>query len=340
MKTMTLGKTNLVVPQLAFGALPIQRTETTLAVRLLRKAYDGGIRFFDTARAYSDSETKLGLAFQGIRRNLVIATKTWASDAKTAREHVETSLRELRTDYLDIVQLHNPETVPDPADESTAYAALAEAKRRGLVRHIGISNHRAALARQAVLSGLFETLQFPFSHISSPEDLALIDLCRQENVGLIGMKALCGGLVTNIPAAYAFLRQFDNLAPIWGIQHEWELDQFLALEQDPPALTADLQQAIDADRRDLAASFCRGCGYCLPCPADIPIPMAARMSFLLRRAPYRQFLTGDWPEKMGRIRNCTDCRSCAGKCPYGLDTPTLLKSMLKDYEEFAAAHAE
>jgi uncharacterized protein len=206
------------------------------------------------------------------------------------------------------------------------------------VRHVGLSNHRAALSRQAVASGLFETLQFPLSHISSPDDLAIIDLCRQHNIGLIGMKALCGGLVTNIPAAFAFLRQFDNLAPIWGIQHEWELDQFLALENNPPPLTADLQKAIEADRRDLAASFCRGCGYCLPCAADIPIPMAARMYHLLRRAPYRQFLSDDWREKMHRIRNCTHCGNCAKKCPYGLDTPALLESMLEDYEQFAAAH--
>jgi predicted aldo/keto reductase-like oxidoreductase len=146
-------------------------------------------------------------------------------------------------------------------------------------------------------------------------------------------------MITNIRAAFAFFRQFDNPVPIWGMQHEHELDQFLALEQNPPALTAELQQAIEADRRDLAASFCRGCGYCLPCPADIPIPMAARMSFLLRRAPYQQFLTADWQQKMHRIDNCTDCHSCAGKCPYGLDTPNLLKTMLQDYKAFAAAHA-
>lgn len=338
MKTVTLGKTNLVVPQLAFGALPIQRTEMDVAVRILRKAYDSGITFFDTARGYSDSEAKLGRAFAGVRQHVVIATKTWASDAKTARELLETSLRELRTDYLDILQLHNPEALPDPADETTAYAALVAARRQGLVRHIGLSSHRAPLARQAVLSGLFETLQFPLSHISSPDDLSLIDLCRRHNVGLIGMKALCGGLITHIPAAFAFLRQFDNLAPIWGIQHEWELDQFLALEKDPPALTPELQQAIEADRKDLAASFCRGCGYCLPCPADIPIPMAARMSFLLRRAPYRQFLSDDWRQKMHRIENCTECRQCADKCPYGLDTPALLKGMLRDYEAFVAEH--
>ncbi|MGE5610754.1 MAG: aldo/keto reductase [Bacillota bacterium] len=339
MKTVTLGRTNLVVPQLGFGALPIQRTEIAQATRILRKAYDHGITFFDTARAYSDSEEKIGQALADVRQHLVIATKTGASDATTARHHLETSLKNLRTDYIDIVQLHNPESVPDPSDSNSAYAALLAAKRQGLIRYIGISNHRATVARQAVLSGLFDTLQFPLSHISSPEDCSLIELCHQHNIGLIAMKALCGGLITNIPAAFAFFRQFDNVVPIWGIQHERELDEFLALEKHPPQMTPDLRRAIEADRRDLAASFCRGCGYCLPCPAEIPIPMAARMYWLLRRAPYRQFLTDTWQQQMHRIDNCTECRHCANHCPYGLDTPGLLKSMLKDYQEFAQAHA-
>ena len=338
MKSVKLGRTELVVSQLGFGSLPIQRASLADAVRILRKAYHSGITFFDTARAYSDSEEKLGEALSDVRAQIIIATKTHAADATTARQHLETSLKNLRTDYLDIVQLHNPEAVPDLNDAKSPYAALLEAKRQGLVRHIGFTNHRLAVARQAVLSGLFDTLQFPLSHISSPEDRSLIDLCRQHNVGLIAMKALCGGLITNIPAAFAFFRQYDNVVPIWGIQHERELDEFLALESTPPTLSPQLQQAIEADRRDLSGTFCRGCGYCLPCPADVPIPMAARMSFLLRRAPHQQFLTPDWQEKMHRIEKCTECRSCAAKCPYGLDTPTLLKAMLKDYEEFALAH--
>ncbi|HEY1405413.1 MAG TPA: aldo/keto reductase, partial [Spirochaetota bacterium] len=265
MKMITLGRTGLRVPQLSFGALPIQRTEMTDAVKILRKAYDNGIRFFDTARMYSDSEVKLGAALSGVRKEIIIATKTMAVDAKTAREQLETSLANLRTDYIDIMQLHNPDKCPDPSDKDSAYAALIKAKEEGLVRYIGMTNHRASVAREAVSSGMFDTLQFPLSHISSDEDLAIIELCRSHNVGVIAMKALCGGLITNIPAAFAFFRQYDNVAPIWGIQHEEELDEFLALEKNPPALTDDLRSAIEADRKDLASTFCRGCGYCLPC---------------------------------------------------------------------------
>jgi predicted aldo/keto reductase-like oxidoreductase len=159
------------------------------------------------------------------------------------------------------------------------------------------------------------------------------------DIGLIAMKALCGGLLANIPAAFAFFRQYDNVLPIWGIQHEEELDEFLLLEADPPVLSAELQRDIEADRSALQSEFCRGCGYCLPCPNDIPINMAARMGFLLRRAPYQQFLTPEWQEKMRRIESCTNCGSCIRKCPYGLDTPNLLKRMLADYDKFAAEHA-
>lgn len=339
-----LGRTNLVMPQLGFGALPVQRTATDEAVRILRRAFEAGIRFFDTARAYSDSEEKLGLALADVRDQIVIATKTVATTAAAAREHLEISLAKLKTGYIDLIQLHNPEGLPTVGDTGSAYAALVEARRQGLVRHIGITCHKRSVAMAAAASGLFDTIQFPLSHISTPEDLRLVAECRRHDVGLIAMKALCGGLITNIKAAFAFFRTLDNVVPIWGIQHMRELEEFLALQQQPPALDDELARAIEKDREELAGSFCRGCGYCLPCPADIPIHWAARMSLLLRRAPAQQFLTSDWREKMNRIDACTNCGECATRCPYGLDTPALLKTVLADYrkisQQFAANNGQ
>ncbi len=338
MKTVVLGRTGLVVPQLGFGALPIQRVPVAEAVLLIRKAIASGVTFFDTARAYSDSESKLGQALAGERLSVVLATKTTAKDALAAREHLETSLRHLQTDYVDIAQIHNADAVPDPSDEGSAYFALRKAQREGLVRFVGLTTHRLSVARDAARSQLFDTIQFPLSHISTPEDLSLVGLCSDNRVGLIAMKALCGGLLTHVRAAFAFFRQFDSVVPIWGMQSARELDEFVELERNPPTMEVLLQRAIECDRRDLAGSFCRGCGYCLPCPAEIPIPMAARMAFLLERAPYRPFLSDEWKAQMGRIRDCTHCGACATRCPYGLDTPTLLTSMLKSYETFVAAH--
>ncbi|HUV40052.1 MAG TPA: aldo/keto reductase [Planctomycetota bacterium] len=336
MERMRLGRTGLEIGRTGFGALPIQRVSFDEAASLLRRAHDAGVTFFDTARGYSDSEEKIGRALADVRDDVVIATKSWADDRTSLLEQLETSLRNMKTDYVDILQLHGPKTLPDPDDPESSWAGLTEAKRKGMIRFIGISNHRLSVAREAVLSGRFDTLQFPLSAISSPDDLALVELCREHDVGLIAMKALCGGLLTDAPAAFAFLRQFDNVVPIWGVQRMHELEQFLELEADPPTLDAGMRERIERDRVALSGDFCRGCGYCLPCPADIPIPMAARMAYLMRRAPTENFLTPEWREKMLRIETCTECGECRERCPYGLDAPALLVKMLDDYRGFLA----
>ena len=218
------------------------------------------------------------------------------------------------------------------------YEVMLEAKRKGFIRHIGITNHSCENGRKAVLSGLYETLQYPFNHISSEEDHELVMLCREKNVGFIAMKALSGGLITNAENAFCYLWQYPHVVPIWGIQRMEELEQFIELEKNPPVLDEKRRQLIEQDRKELSGSFCRGCGYCMPCPADIPISNAARMKFLLRRAPYQQFVTKEWQEKMELIENCTECRQCSEKCPYHLDTPSLLRDMLADYREFVKIH--
>ncbi|HUU43841.1 MAG TPA: aldo/keto reductase, partial [Planctomycetota bacterium] len=217
MERMRLGRTGLEIGRTGFGALPIQRVSFDEAASLLRQAHDAGVTFFDTARGYSDSEEKIGRALADVRDDVVIATKSWADDRTSLLEQLETSLRNMKTDYVDILQLHGPKTLPDPDDPESSWAGLTEAKRKGMIRFIGISNHRLSVAREAVLSGRFDTLQFPLSAISSQDDLALVELCREHDVGLIAMKALCGGLLTDAPAAFAFLRQFDNVVPIWGV---------------------------------------------------------------------------------------------------------------------------
>jgi aryl-alcohol dehydrogenase-like predicted oxidoreductase len=339
MQKTRLGKTGLQVTRTAFGALPIQRLNEEDAVNLLRKAYEAGINFFDTARGYTDSEEKIGHALSDVRHNIIIATKSGATDRKTIRKDLETSLSKLKTDYIDLFQLHNPACMPDPDDMDGAYQALADAKREGLVRHIGMTNHRLDLAMKAVASGLFETIQFPLSSLSSGQDLSLVAACDMQDVGFIAMKAMSGGLITNAASSFAFLRQYGNVVPIWGMQRISELEEFIALEQDPPKLDREMLSIIDKDRLELAGSFCRGCGYCLPCPAGIPIPLAARMSFLLRRAPYQGFITAQWQEQMDRIEGCQHCGQCIRQCPYSLDTPEILTTMLADYRSFLASHS-
>ncbi len=333
MDTIRLGKTNLTVSKNGFGALPVQRVSMEEAAKLLRKAYDHGINYFDTARAYTDSEAKIGYALHDVRENIVISTKTTALKAEDFWKDLHTSLETLQTDYIDIYQFHNPSFCPKPGDGSGLYEAMVEAKVKGMIRHIGITNHRLALAEEAVLSGLYETLQFPFSYLASDKDLALVRLCEEKDVGFICMKALSGGLITHSDAAYAFLRRYP-VAPIWGIQREKELDEFLSYQDNPPELTDALQAIIDHDRGELVGDFCRGCGYCMPCPAGIEINTCARMSLMIRRSPTAALLNEKSQAMMKKIEGCLHCGRCKTKCPYGLDTPTLLERNYEDYKTF------
>lgn len=336
MKEITLGTTGITVPQNAFGALPVQRVDMDTAVKLLQKAYHGGMRFFDTARAYSDSEEKLGRAFSGMRENIFIATKTHATTPEGFWADLDTSLRNLQTDYIDLYQFHMPQKCFRPGDGTGMYECMLEAKAQGKIRHIGMTNHRIQVAMEAVESGLYETMQFPFSYLASEKELQLVRACREQNMGFIAMKALAGGLITNSAAAFAYISQFDGVLPIWGIQREHELDEFLSYMNCPPELTADLQAVIDHDRTELVGDFCRGCGYCMPCPMGIEISSCARMSLMLRRAPSAMNLTEQAQEMMRKIETCLHCGKCSSRCPYELDTPALLQKNYEDYKNVLA----
>ena len=333
MAKVTLGRTGITVEKNAFGALPIQRIGMQEAVSLLRRAYDRGMTFFDTARFYTDSEEKLGAAFEGMREKVCIATKTGAVTGEEFWKDLHTSLGNLRTDYVDLYQFHNPAFYPKPGDGSGLYEAMLEARDKGMVRHIGITNHRLNIAQEAVESGLYETLQFPFCYLATEKDIALVEKCQRAGMGFIAMKALSGGLITNAAAAYAFLAQYDNVLPIWGVQRREELDEFLSYIENPPEMTEELAAVIKKDREELLGDFCRGCGYCMPCPVGIEINNCARMSLLIRRSPSAAQLTPQAREKMKKIEECLHCGSCKSKCPYGLDTPALLEKNYRDYCE-------
>jgi len=334
MEMVTLGSTGITVNKNAFGALPIQRVSDDYAVMLLKKAYDAGVRFFDTARSYTDSEHKVGLAFGNMREKVFISTKTNATTLEQFWSDLETSLSHLG--YIDIYQFHNPAFCPKPGDGTGLYEAMLQAKAEGKIRHIGITNHRLSVAKEAIESGLYETLQFPFCYLATEQDIEIVELCKKANMGFLAMKALSGGLITNSRAAYAFQARYDNVLPLWGVQREHELDEFLSYIDNPPVMDEELAAFIENDRKVLSGDFCRGCGYCMPCPVGIEINNCARMSLLLRRSPSANNLTPAWQEKMAKIENCLHCGQCAAKCPYGLDTPALLAKNYADSREVLA----
>ena len=330
MKTVTLGQTGITVPQNAFGALPIQRISTADAVMLLRKAYDGGMRFFDTARAYTDSEEKVGIAFERMRDKVFISTKTGATTKEKFWEDLETSLRLLKTDYIDIYQLHCAVKCYGEGDD--LYECMKEAKKQGKIRHIGITAHKIGVAEDIIKSGLYETLQFPFSYLASDRDIKLVQDCEKAGMGFIAMKGLSGGLLTDSKACMAFMSEFSVL-PIWGIQKDAELDEWLSFFENEAVMTGEIKAFIENDRKQLLGDFCRGCGYCMPCTADIMINQCARMSQMIRRAPSKNWLTDFWKKEMLKIESCVECGICKTRCPYELDIPNLLKKNLKDYKE-------
>jgi aryl-alcohol dehydrogenase-like predicted oxidoreductase len=333
MDTIRLGRTNLIVSKNGFGALPVQRVDMDEACKILREAYAGGINYFDTARFYTDSEAKIGAALSDVRDKIIISSKTMATDVEGFWRDLETSLNELKTDYIDIYQFHNPPFCPKLNDGTGLYEAMLEAREKGMIRHIGFTNHRLNVAEEAVLSGLYETLQFPFSYLAGEKEEALVKLCESNDVGFICMKALAGGLITRSDVAYAFLAQYP-VAPIWGIQRLSELQEFLAYNDNPPSLTEDMLKFIEQEREELSGEFCRGCGYCMPCPVGIDISNCARMSLMIRRAPVAAQLTENMREKMAQTEKCLDCGKCKAKCPYGLDTPALLRKNYEDYKTF------
>lgn len=330
-----LGRTGLMVSRVSMGCIPIQRLSHEDAAALLRRAFDAGVNFFDTAHVYTDSEEKIGAAFAGIpRSDYVIATKTMSDSYEKTMSQLEESLRRLRTDYIDLYQWHNPETFDGKSflEGRGPYQAMLDAQKAGKVRFLGITNHHIARAHVAIDCGAFDTLQFPLSALSSPEEIAMTRKCAEKDIGVIAMKAMCGGLLDDGRLPFAFLNQYPHIVPIWGLEKTEELDQFIALARNPEPFTEEMQAAIEKLRAEYGDSYCRGCGYCLPCPAGISLPIMMRITlFIKRNAPGSQFTPSRIAE-VERIAKCVECRACIKRCPYHLNAPAILKKQKEGYD--------
>lgn len=344
MNKVLLGSTGIETVQNAFGALPVQRTDYEEAIRILRRAYEGGMTFFDTARAYSNSEEKIGLAFgdmwSQMRDKIYIATKTMAKTPDEFWKQLETSLSLLKTDYIDIYQFHCVNQCYAPGDGTGMYECMLEAKAQGKIRHIGVTAHKIQIAMDCVESGLYETIQYPFSYLAANSEIALVEAAKKHNMGFIAMKGLAGGLINNSKAAMAYMTQYDNVLPIWGIQKMSELEEWLSYMDETPAMDKEMEAFIASEQKELMGEFCRGCGYCMPCPQGIMINQCARMSLMLRRAPSANWLGENMQLEMKKIENCTNCKACMKKCPYELNTPDLLRKNYEDYKKVLAGEVE
>ncbi len=329
LRKIHLGRTELYVSKTAFGALPIQRITVEESDAILKRAFESGINFYDTANMYTDSEMKIGHALHHVRNQIVIATKSQLFDKEKILKNIDQSLKSLQTDYIDIFQFHNPAELPS----EDIYEAVYKEKEKGKIRHIGISSHKINLAFDAVRSGLYETMQFPFSLLSQEKEIELVEECKRTDTGFIAMKAMAGGLINDSRASFGFMEQYDNVVPIYGIQKRSELEEFIALAKNPPLNDDDLKKRIEKSREGLSGDFCRSCGYCMPCPAQIDIPQSARISLLMTRSPSEPYLTKEFAQKMEKVNDCIECGECKSRCPYELDTPKLLKTELDRYHK-------
>ncbi|MGQ9632157.1 MAG: aldo/keto reductase [bacterium] len=343
MQRVRLGRTGLVVSKVGFGGIPIQRLSEDEAVRVVKESIDMGITLIDTANGYTTSEERIGKAIKGQRQNLVIATKTGARDAKTAREHLELSLRRLQTDYIDIWQFHNAskeehwEKILGP---SGAMEVASKAVDEGKVRHIGVTTHYISMAERYVESGLVETVQAPFNFMATDAAERLVDLAREHDVGFIAMKPMAGGMLQDAKLAFRFLMQYDNAVPIPGIERIEEMREIISIVENPAPLSESEKRRMDEIREELGPTFCRRCDYCQPCPQEIPISMVLSIESFIRRMPPDRVISGGMAKGIDKAETCTECGECEERCPYELPIREMLKEKIATFREYEARYAK
>ena len=335
MNTVKLTGTDLEISEVGFGGIPIIPLPKKEAVSIVKYCFDMGITFFDTANMYVTSEEKIGAALHTVRDKVVIATKTTQRDANGAADHIDTSLKQLKTDWIDIYQVHNvsnEEALQQVLAPRGAYEAIAKARDAGKIRFIGISSHSISMAMEALKTGLFNTLQFPFNFIENDPENELFPFAIQNNVGIIGMKPLGGGLLERADLCFGFLQQHPHVVPIPGIRAIKEADEIIDLYRHPQPLSRSDLAEMQKIKRLVGEKFCHRCEYCMPCEQGVQIPSV----LIFQAAAKRLSLEGvsAWLGKaMESVVECIECGQCEDKCPYNLPIADLLKENLALFKE-------
>ena len=337
MKTVRFGKTELMVSQIAFGGIPIQRRSKSDAVEVVRAALDLGINFIDTAYGYGDSEEKIGEAIRGYpREKLVIASKAPASDKKGFLEQLETSLQRLGTDYIDIFQHHGVNTqekMDAVLGPGGAFEGMLEAIEAGKIRHPAFSSHSLPIAIEMMKTGNYEATQIPFNFIDDDAAKEVIPLAREMDMGFISMKPLGGGLLDRAEPCFRFLMQFGGIVPDPGIETSEEIQEIVQIYDNPRAITSEDTAEIQRLKDELGTGWCHRCDYCQPCPEDIRISSVLVAGSMARRMPKDKVIENLGPA-IAKAADCVECRDCVPRCPYDLDIPELLKTQAVKWREF------
>ncbi len=335
MQYVTLGKTGLRVARLGFGGIPIQRIDKEETRELVLKMREMGVNFIDTARGYTVSEEYLGYALEGVRDDFVLATKSMSRDKEGMARDIETSLRNLKTDYIDLYQVHNAsvEQLKTVAAAGGALEALKEAQAAGKIGHIGVTAHAVEAFEYALTLDWVETVMFPYNIVESQgEDL--MARCRERNIGFIDMKPLAGGAIEDATLAVRYILANEAVSVVIpGMATVEELAQNVAAANDTAPLTADEQAAIDHIRATLGTQFCRRCGYCAPCTVGIGIPGVFLFEGYLSRYGLEKWARERYATMAVKASACVDCGVCETRCPYNLPIRAMLKTAAEKFGE-------
>ena len=335
MEYRILGKTGLKISRLGFGGIPIQRIDAEGTKKLFREMAKRGINYVDSARGYTVSEEYIGYAMEGMRDKFVLATKSMARTKEAMATDIETSLKNFRTDYIDLYQLHNPnmEQLDQVMGEDGALAALMEAKAAGRIGHIGLTTHYADVFERALEMDWVETIMFPYNLVETQGE-ALIRRCRDKNVGFIVMKPLAGGAIEDISLAFHYIcANPDVTVVIPGMAEIGELEQNEKACENAAPLTAEEMQKVEALRAELGTDFCRRCNYCAPCTVGINIPSVFTFAGYLQRYNLADWARDRYSTLKVKASACIGCGKCEERCPYHLKIREKLKKCAEDMGE-------
>ncbi len=338
MNSITLGKTGLVVSQLGFGGIPITRRAFDDAVAVVRRALELGVTFIDTANSYLDSEEKIGRAVAGRRDELTIASKSAATTRQGILEHIDLSLRRLRTDYIDLYQCHHlsrRENWEVIRGANGALEGLRQAKEQGKIGHVGVTSHSLDLALELMEADCFETVMLPLNLIANDAAKKALPLARAREMGFLAMKPMAGGEFTDANLAVRWLLQFPDVNILLGFENEDEVvDAVKLVEAGVPLSETELAE-VERIRRETGRLFCRRCGYCQPCPEGIPVTsVMVFRSFIRRFGP--ETAARRWGAVVEKARACTECGECEKKCPYELPIRERIKEIVSLYDSIRA----
>ncbi len=337
MEKIRLGRTNMMVSRLGFGGIPIQRVSEDEAIAVVKRCLDLGITFLDTANAYTTSEERIGKAISEQRQSIFLATKSSAGTRDRVANNLKLSLKRLGVEYVDLYQFHGVsdfKTLDLILDPNGPMTVVEEAKRAGMVKHIGITSHQIDVAKKAVESDRFETIMFPFNFIASEAAEELLPLTREHDVGFIAMKPLAGGLVDNVTGAFKYLLQFPDVLPIPGIEKIPEIEEIIKVMEGSWQITEVEQQEMKRIEEELGPRFCHRCDYCEPCTEAIPISTLLSVRSIFKRMPPERIFTENVVgPAMEKAAICTACGICEPRCPYNLPIIDMLAELVELYYE-------